>query len=288
VHEEGCCVLDGAFSHWKDVNGGCIKRNLADMPTNKIGIPDTEVLVDLLVKYKNYGYISYGRSIATFGVVSVILDRCIKECGDDADAKGTCSETCHALISTKTFRGFMGDLELTHSRVHFSVGGHMYSPYSPADPLFQINHGFVEKVFERWQKCQGFTKLSDYWVTLEDHFVDAYQVTGPYGFLDRLPGWIFTLSESSVGRDMMYTSYEYAIDQWEIDNKLNTTCPGWKKREDYELKLKETQKYHSLLIAQTDSLDDKPSLIKKNEDVLANLLQMRTSIDKKRSRVAVV
>jgi len=261
----------------------CIKRNFADMPTDRIGIPDTEVLVDLLVKYRNYGYISYGKSIATFGVVSVILDRCIKECGDDADAKGTCSETCHALISTKTFRGFMGDLELTHSRVHFSVGGHMYSPYSPADPLFQLNHGFVEKVYERWQKCQGFTKLADYWVTLADHFIDAYQVAGPYGFLDRLPGWLFTLSESSVGRDMMYTSYEYATDKWEIDYKLNTTCPGWKQVEGYELRLKEKQQFHSQLITQKDALDDKSSMTKKAEDsMLANLLQMHSAVDKKK------
>jgi len=267
------------------VKGVCLKRNFDDMPKKRVGIPDTAVLVDLLIRYHNFGYITYGKSIATFGVVSIILDQCIEECGDDADLKGTCSETCHGLISTKSFRGFMGDLELSHSRVHFSVGGHMYSSYSPIDPLFQLNHGFVDKAYERWQKCQGYYNLSDYWVTQYDHFIDAYQVTGPYGFLDRLPGWLFTISESAYGRDMMYTSYTYATDQWEIDHKLNTTCPGWKKVEDEERQAKETQlKRAKFIYEKTPVLDDRKSGTSK-ADVLqsANLLQMQVNIDKKKS-----
>jgi len=284
LHDDGCCVRDGKFSHWRDVRGVCLKRNFVDMPKENCGIPETDVLVDLLTRYHNFGYITYGRSIGTFGIVSVILDKCLEECGDDADLKGTCSETCHGLISTKKWRGFMGDLELSHSRVHFSVGGHMYSPYSPFDPLFQLNHGMVEKAYERWQRCQGFVQLSEYWVTQEDHFVDAYQVVGPYGFLDRQPGWLFTHFEAQTARDMMYTSYDFEIDQWEIDNHLNSTCPGWKKVEAYEAQVKEKQLLHAQLLTQKSPFTLGEGILRSDDSVLqsANLLQMQTTVDKKK------
>jgi len=109
-------------------------------------------------------------------------------------------------------------------------------------------------------------------------------VVGPYGFLDRQPGWIFTLSESSQGRDMMYTSYNYSVDQWEIDYKLSSACPGWKKIEEYEKNLKEKQKVHASLITSKEAyLDDK--IKKKGDDsLLGNLLQMHATVDKKKKR----
>jgi len=224
--EEGCCVNNGQVAGWTDFHGECIRRNFAAMTNSDVGIPDGNVITDLCRQYDDWGYVVFGKNIATFGVVAVVLDDCLEKCGAD---ESTCNPTCHNLITTRKNRGFSGDLELSHSRVHFAVGGQMFAAFSPADPIFVHNHGFVDKVWDRWALCNGYTKLEDYWITKEEHFSDSYSTPGPYGLSDRIAGWQFTLRESGTPFDMAYTSYDYALDPWEVDNKLSEVCKGWHK-----------------------------------------------------------
>ncbi|KAK9764455.1 hypothetical protein K7432_008026 [Basidiobolus ranarum] len=39
-----------------------------------------------------------------------------------------------------------------HNNVHRAIGGDMAELYSPNDPLFWIHHGFIDKIWHRWQK----------------------------------------------------------------------------------------------------------------------------------------
>jgi len=250
--------VDGQFAGWVDMYGTCLKRNFVDYPPDKIGVPTNPVVIDLITQYEIFGFSKYGLSIYTSGIIPSVLDDCIVQCGDEADEKGTCTPLCHGLISTKKVRGFTGDLELTHNRVHFSVGGHMFASNSPNDPLFLMNHGFVDKIYERWLRCHGKTDPY-FWCTSQEHLSEAFTVKGLYGLSDRVLGWTFTISESSYPRDMGYTSYEYATDQWEIDAKLSSVCDGWEKTNKYEKDKLTLKDYRSKLIFQNfTSLDDSP------------------------------
>jgi hypothetical protein len=285
---DGCCVRDGKFAGWMDMYGRCLKRNFADFPPEKIGLPSTAVCVELITKYKNFGFEKYGVSIYTSGIIPNILDDCIVQCGDEADERGTCTPLCHGLISTKKIRGFTGDLELSHNRVHFSIGGHMFASNSPNDPLFLLNHGFVDKIYDRWQRCQGKTQPF-YWVTDQEHFCDAFTVQGLYGLSDRVLGWTLTISEIAFNRNMGYTSYEYAVDEWEKDNNLVGRCPSYEDINKYEEQLKLDRWKRANLIFQknTTSLDDTPT-VKISGDRFPGLLQTHDVAQGSRKRFSFI
>jgi tyrosinase len=47
-----------------------------------------------------------------------------------------------------------------HGWPHVSIGGHMGSHSSPADPMFWIHHCYVDKLWAMQQDCQGVDKVS--------------------------------------------------------------------------------------------------------------------------------
>lgn len=38
------------------------------------------------------------------------------------------------------------------SNLHFNIGGHMFSPYSPIDPVFYLHHAKLDKLWWQWQQ----------------------------------------------------------------------------------------------------------------------------------------
>lgn len=60
----------------------------------------------------------------------------------------------HAALMTNTaFASFSSQLEASpfHNRLHGLVGGTMGTASSPADPIFWLHHGFIDKLFADWQ-----------------------------------------------------------------------------------------------------------------------------------------
>jgi len=55
--------------------------------------------------------------------------------------------------SQKTFTFFQRMLETgAHAAVHIAVGGDMDSASSPADPIFWLHHGNIDRIWAAWQK----------------------------------------------------------------------------------------------------------------------------------------
>ena len=62
------------------------------------------------------------------------------------------------------FFEFYPILENIHGSIHVSVGGSMASLTSAAfDPIFFLNHNFVEKVYEEWQLCREKENDNDWY-----------------------------------------------------------------------------------------------------------------------------
>ena len=57
----------------------------------------------------------------------------------------------NGVIASTDFTSFTGALEGPHGWVHNAVGGTMGTSTSPADPLFWLHHGFIDKLWADWQ-----------------------------------------------------------------------------------------------------------------------------------------
>lgn len=59
------------------------------------------------------------------------------------------------LMNSADFATFSTTLEASpfHNRVHGLVGGTMSTSRSPADPLFWLHHGFIDKLWTDWQQA---------------------------------------------------------------------------------------------------------------------------------------
>jgi len=56
-----------------------------------------------------------------------------------------------AVTARTTFASFQRTLEQVHNNVHGAVGGTMDSSSSPADPVFWLHHGNLDRIWARWQ-----------------------------------------------------------------------------------------------------------------------------------------
>lgn len=67
--------------------------------------------------------------------------------------------------------GFQPVFEVgAHNMLHFSIGGHMGTNWSPADPLFYVHHSNIDRIWTMWQ---------DYW----DHDdLDKDDFVGPFHY----------------------------------------------------------------------------------------------------------
>lgn len=56
-----------------------------------------------------------------------------------------------AGVSPPDFMAFSNAVEAPHNTVHIVVGGTMATSVSPADPLFWLHHGMIDKLWADWQ-----------------------------------------------------------------------------------------------------------------------------------------
>lgn len=78
---------------------------------------------------------------------------------------------CDAAVLKRNFAEARVYLEQTlHGWPHVSIGGHMGSHQSPADPMFWIHHAQVDRLWAMQQDCQGHSSArshnSEHWGTL--------------------------------------------------------------------------------------------------------------------------
>lgn len=59
----------------------------------------------------------------------------------------------NSLLANTAFDAFQSTLEVApfHNRLHVLVGGTMVTSASPADPVFWLHHGFIDKIWADWQ-----------------------------------------------------------------------------------------------------------------------------------------
>jgi tyrosinase len=59
----------------------------------------------------------------------------------------------NTLLAETAFDNFQSTLEAApfHNRLHNLVGGTMVTSASPADPIFWLHHGFIDKIWADWQ-----------------------------------------------------------------------------------------------------------------------------------------
>jgi tyrosinase len=57
----------------------------------------------------------------------------------------------NGVMASADFTAFTAALESPHGWVHNAVGGTMASSTSPADPVFWLHHGFIDKLWADWQ-----------------------------------------------------------------------------------------------------------------------------------------
>jgi hypothetical protein len=58
-------------------------------------------------------------------------------------------------MSATDFVSFTSSLEGPDGWVHNAVGGTMGTSTSPADPLFWLHHGFIDKLWADWEATHG-------------------------------------------------------------------------------------------------------------------------------------
>ncbi|TLX89782.1 MAG: tyrosinase family protein [Thaumarchaeota archaeon] len=59
----------------------------------------------------------------------------------------------NSILSESTFNQFTMQLEVAHGNVHMWVGGTMADiMISPADPIFWLHHGNIDRIWSVWQK----------------------------------------------------------------------------------------------------------------------------------------
>jgi len=57
----------------------------------------------------------------------------------------------NGIMASADFTAFTAALEGPHGWVHNAVGGTMATSTSPADPVFWLHHGFIDKLWADWQ-----------------------------------------------------------------------------------------------------------------------------------------
>lgn len=57
----------------------------------------------------------------------------------------------NSVLASPDFASFSGALEGPHGWVHGAIAGTMGTSTSPADPLFWLHHGFIDKLWADWQ-----------------------------------------------------------------------------------------------------------------------------------------
>jgi tyrosinase len=67
-------------------------------------------------------------------------------------------EAVNRAISTLSdYTSFRKQLEgVLHPNPHMSIGGHMSTMGSPSDVVFWLHHAFIDQIWSRWQKRNGF------------------------------------------------------------------------------------------------------------------------------------
>lgn len=110
------------------------------------------------------------------------------------------------LYKEPDYIAFSDDLETYHGDIHMHVGGTMRNPNgSPADPVFFLHHGYVDKIWRDWQKIyptemltiDGDSNILDPW---EDTIEETQDITTFCTFYQGLTNWDDDVSRLFVTR----------------------------------------------------------------------------------------
>ncbi len=109
---------------------------------------------------------------------------------------------------------YWADGSQMHNRVHVWVGGHMTANTSPNDPVFWLNHAYVDKLWSNWQKMME-KSMPGMTMPRADFYVPAKDGPPGHNLDDQISPW-----NNATPRDMLDPAslgYQYDTDAARVE-----------------------------------------------------------------------